>query len=105
MSEAANPARGEAAFRVGDASIRLRPTFARLVAAENELGSLFALADRACAGEVKLGEVAVLFDHLSDGDRPDTIDRQRIGDALAAGGLAAVMAPLRIVLVQILEGR
>ena len=38
-----NMARGEALIRVGGAELTLRPTFAALVAAEDELGSLFAL--------------------------------------------------------------
>jgi len=43
MSRAANSARGEAGFTVGGAAILLRPSFAALVAAEEELGPLFAL--------------------------------------------------------------
>ena len=100
-----NGARGEAAFRVGDATLTLRPTFTALVEAEGELGSLFALAERASEGGVRLGEVAVLFDHLTKGDRPAGVDRAAIGEALVAGGMARAMEPLKIVLTQVLAGR
>ena len=42
MSAAANAARGEAAIVVDGESLVLRPSFAALVAAEEELGPLFA---------------------------------------------------------------
>ena len=44
---AANQARGEAALVIGGETLRLRPSFAALVAAEAELGPLFALVERA----------------------------------------------------------
>ena len=45
-----NPYRGEAALVVAGVPRILRPTFAALVAAEDELGPLFALVERAGAG-------------------------------------------------------
>jgi hypothetical protein len=42
-----NPARGEAAIEIAGAVVTLRPTFEALVAAEEELGPLFALVERA----------------------------------------------------------
>ena len=39
----------------------LRPTFTALVAAEEELGPLFALVERAGAGQLKLSEMAALI--------------------------------------------
>ena len=42
MSAPANPARGEAALRVAGEAVTLRPSFAALVAAEGEVGPLFA---------------------------------------------------------------
>ncbi|WP_265561942.1 gene transfer agent family protein [Sphingomicrobium arenosum] len=101
----ANEARGEAAFRVGDATLVLRPSFEALVAAEEELGPLFALCDRASEGRVSIGELAILFDHLSRHARPTAVDREAIGNALVTGGLAAAMPILRTILVQILQGR
>jgi hypothetical protein len=47
MSHAANPLRGESALIVAGASYVLRPSFEHLVLAEAELGSLFALVERA----------------------------------------------------------
>lgn len=99
MSFPANPVRGEAAV----AGYRLRPSFAALVAAEAELGPLFALVERAAGGELRLAEVAVLFWYLID-PRPEGLTREAFGEALCAGGLAALTPPLRIVLGQILQG-
>ncbi len=46
----ANEARGECAVRVNGCDLVLRPSFQALVAAEAELGPLFALVERAAAG-------------------------------------------------------
>ena len=59
----ANAARGEAVIRTRKAALMLRPTFAALVAAEQELGPLFALVERAAAGGLKLSEMIALFWH------------------------------------------
>ena len=45
-----NRVRGEAAFVIEGQERTLRPTFAALVAAEDELGPLFALVERAAKG-------------------------------------------------------
>jgi hypothetical protein len=100
----ANPYRGEAAIEVGGERLVLRPTFAALVAAEEELGSLFELVERAAAGALKLHEIAALFDHLSRG-RAQAISRARIGEAVVEKGLAKVTPILKVVLAQILQGR
>ena len=100
----ANPYRGEAALVVGGETLVLRPSFAALVAAEAELGPLFALVERAAEGKMALGEMATLFDHLSKG-RPEAIERAAIGEALVEQGLAKVTPVLRVVLGQILQGR
>ena len=52
-----NPVRGEAALRVGGETLVLRPSFAALVAAEEELGPLFALVERAAEGRLRLAEM------------------------------------------------
>ena len=103
MSDA-NPHRGEASLVVAGETLKLRPSFNALVAAEQELGPLFALVERAADGGLKLGEMVVLFDHLSAG-RPAAITRERIGEAVVAQGLAAVTPALRVVLGQILSGQ
>lgn len=100
---AANPARGEAAFVIEGRARILRPTFAALVAAEDELGPLFALVERAGAGQLRLTELAALFWHCLD-DR-GAISRECVGEAVCAAGLAACAGPLRTLLAQILQGR
>jgi len=101
---AANPYRGEASIAVGGEMLVLRPSFAALVAAEEELGSLFELVERAAEGQLKLQQIAALFDHLSRG-RPDSITREQIGEAVVALGMARVTPILRTILGQILQGR
>ena len=98
----ANPARGEAAVRVNGETLTLRPTFAALVAAEGELGPLFALVERAAEGRLGLGEMVALFWHCLRDPGPT---REALGEAVAAGGLAQATPVLRILLAQILAGR
>jgi len=100
----ANPHRGEASLQVGGETLVLRPSFSSLVAAEKELGPLFALVERASEGKLSLQEIAALFDHLSAG-RPPAIGRDRIGDAIVEKGLGGIMPELRLILGQILKGR
>jgi len=104
VSAAANPARGEAALTVGGEAIRLRPSFEALVAAEEELGPLFALVERAAAGGLRLAEMAALFWHCAE-PRPEKLSRGAIGAAIAEQGLAGATPALRMLLGQILQGR
>jgi hypothetical protein len=99
---AANALRGEAAIAIGGKDRVLRPTFAALVAAEEELGSLFALVERAGEGRLRLAELAALFWHCLA--ERDGVTRDEVGEAVAAGGLAASARPLRALLQQILQG-
>ena len=99
-----NPARGEAAVRVAGERLVLRPTFAALVAAEQELGPLFALVERAAAGGLALGEMVALFWHCLSG-APDGLNRDDFGEAVVAGGLVEATPVLRVLLAQILQGR
>ena len=101
---AANPARGEAAVRVAGAMLVLRPSFAALVAAEAELGPLFALVERAAAGKLALAEMVALFWHCLR-DVPEGLTRETLGEAVVAGGLTAATPALRALLGQILAGR
>lgn len=100
----ANPVRGEAALMVAGMALVLRPSFAALVAAEAELGPLFALVERASGGLLTLTEMAGLFWHCL-AERPAGLDREAFNDALMAGGLAAATPALRVLLGQILAGR
>lgn len=98
-----NPHRGEAELTIDGRPFVLRPSFTALVAAEEELGPLFALVERAGEGRLKLGEMAVLFWHCLDPQlRPS---REAVGEAIAALGLAACAKPLRALLAAILQGR
>lgn len=104
MSAVANAVRGEAAVRVNGESVVLRPSFQALVAAEAELGPLFALVERAADGRLGLGEMVALFWHCLR-DAPAGLTRETLGEAVAAGGLAAATPALRLLLAQILAGR
>lgn len=100
----ANALRGEASLQVTGELLLLRPSFSALVAAEEELGPLFALVERASEGKLALHEIASLFDHLSR-DRPAAITRERIGEAVVEKGLAGISPTLRLILEQILKGK
>ena len=102
QDERANALRGEAALTIAGRPHLLRPSFTALVAAEEELGPLLALVERAAAGELRLSEMAALFWHCLA--ERDTVPRDALGEAVAAQGLAARAAPLRALLAQILQG-
>lgn len=101
-SASPNPHRGEAALVVAGQPRLLRPSFSALVAAEEELGPLFALVERAGAGQLRLSEMAALFWHCLA--ERDALSRDAVGEAVMAAGLAAASAPLRVLLGQILQG-
>lgn len=82
----------------------LRPSFAALVAAEEELGSPFDLVERAANGRLMLSEIAALFWHAIR-DRPDDLTRDDFSEAMMAQGLTGVTPALKILLKQILQGR
>lgn len=98
MSAGANAARGEA--RLFDWT--LRPTFGALVAAEEELGSLLALVQRAADGNLKLSEMATLFWHCLE--EKHGLARDDLEAAVIEAGLAAVTPALKSLLGQILRG-
>jgi hypothetical protein len=104
MNRPANAARGEAAIVVGGATLTLRPSFEALVAAEEELGPLFALVERAAEGRLTLAEMAGLFWHCAH-ERPEGCTRDAIGAAVAEGGLVRATPVLKALLTQILQGR
>ena len=103
QDERANPVRGEAVLRIGGRDLLLRPTFTALVAAETELGPLFALVERAAAGGLTLGEMAGLMWHCRAA--PFDASRDDFSEGLVEGGLAAATPALRMLLGQILAGR
>lgn len=97
-----NSLRGEASLTIAGAMHTLRPTFDALVRAEEELGPLLALVERAGAGELRLSEIAALFWFCLE--RHDAVPRAAVGEAVIAGGLAAAAKPLRALLGEILRG-
>ena len=104
MRRAANAARGEVSLTLDGGAVVLRPSFAALVAAEDELGPLFALVERAAAGELKLSEMVALFWHCRHQvDAEQT--RAMFSESVAKAGLSAVTPALKILLGQILSGR
>ena len=100
----ANPARGEASITVGGATLTLRPSFSALAKAEEELGPLFGFVERASLGEMRLTEIVGLFWHCLT-DRPGTLTRERLGEAVIEAGLAAATPVLKTLIGQILKGR
>ena len=103
QGERPNALRGEAALCISGRERVLRPTFAALVAAEDELGPLFALVERAAAGQLRLTELAALFWHCLAAR--DGATREQVGEAVLASGLAGCAPALRRLLGQILQGR
>jgi hypothetical protein len=99
----ANAARGEASIIIGARPRVLRPTFTALVAAEEELGPLYAVVERAGEGKLRLSEMTALFWHCL-AERGE-LTREQVGEAVMSIGLAGSAAPLRTLLYQILQGR
>jgi hypothetical protein len=99
----ANRLRGEAQFEIDGKTFLLRPSFGNLVLAEDELGSLFALVERAAEGKITLAEVSGLIWHCIEADpRPD---RETVGRAVLAMGLVAATRPVRGILSEVLQGQ
>jgi hypothetical protein len=103
MTKTANPLRGEATLEIAGKSYVMRPSFAALVCAEEELGSLFALVERAGEGNLRLNELAVLFWHCLE--TRETLTRDLVGEAVLSAGLAQCTKPLKVILGEILRGR
>ncbi|VAW05746.1 hypothetical protein MNBD_ALPHA04-1688 [hydrothermal vent metagenome] len=103
MSDPANMLRGEAEIKINGKSLVLRPTFAALVAAEEELGSLFDVVERAANGRLLLSEIVTLFWHVIR-ERPDDLTQAQLGEGMMELGLTGVTPALKILLKQILQG-
>ena len=100
----ANPVRGEAGLRVAGEMLVLRPSFAALVAAEAEIGPLFAMVERAADGRLALGEMVALFWHCLR-EVPAGMTRDSFAEGVTQGGLAAATPALKTLIGQILAGR
>lgn len=102
MSRPANPLRGESEIVIAGQHYVLRPSFESLVLAESEIGSLFALVERASQGALTLTEIATLLWHcLPVSGRPE---RSLVGEAVIEMGLVGATVPVRAVLAQVLKG-
>lgn len=102
MSPSANTLRGECEVIIAGQRYVLRPSFERLVLAEAELGSLFALVERASQGALTLAEITALMWHcLPEDGRPE---RSLVGEAVVTMGLIAATRPVRAILAQVLQG-
>lgn len=96
----ANDLRGEVALRLNGRELLLRPTFGRLVAAEAETGSLFALVERAVSEDVRLADMAALFWHCLDEEQ----ERSAFEEALLAAGVASLLPVYRTLLTRMFAG-
>lgn len=96
----ANRLRGEAVLALPTGPVRLRPSFAALVAAEAELGSLFALLARAGAGDIRLAEMAALLWHCAI---EPGCSREAFGEALLDAGPASALPAFRAMLTAAFE--
>ena len=102
MTRPANPLRGEASLTIAGQTFLLRPSFENLVAAEEELGSLFELVESASQGALTLTQIAALLWHcLPAVERPS---REQVGAAVLTLGLVKAIAPVRAILAQALQG-
>lgn len=103
MTKPANALRGEAEITIADQPYLLRPSFENLVAAEDDLGSLFAMVERASQGAITLSEITSLLWHCLDADpRPD---KEIVGNAVLQIGLVAATKPVRTILGEVLQGK
>ena len=103
MNHQANTLRGEAEFICAGETLRLRPSFENLVAAEEEIGSLFALVERASQGGMTVSEITALLWYCTDKDpRPP---RAELGKAVLEMGLVKATKPVRAILAQVLQGQ
>ncbi|MXO65497.1 gene transfer agent family protein [Altericroceibacterium endophyticum] len=98
----ANPLRGEASLMIDGTAYTLRPSFDALVAAELELGPLFAVVERAGEGRLSLNDMMVLFWYCLR--EKDGLTPEKLGEAILQQGLANCLPALRIVLAQICQG-
>ena len=95
--------RGEAEIEIGGQTFLLRPSFENLVAAEEEIGSLFALVERASEGAITVSEITALLWHcIEPGPRPS---REDVGKAVLECGLVEAIKPVRTILAQVLQGQ
>jgi Phage tail tube protein, GTA-gp10 len=94
-----NPVRGDVEL----AGFILRPSYAALVAAESEIGSLFALLERTGSNCVTLSEMIALLWYCVI-DKPPDLARSDFAAVVCALGLAQVTPAYRHLIEAALAG-
>jgi hypothetical protein len=89
---------------LGNTAFVCRPTYAALVAAEAEIGSLFALVERASTGSMMLSEMVALIWHCR-ADASQDLSRAGFEQRCVEAGLAHVTPLFRQLMEQALGGQ
>jgi hypothetical protein len=100
----ANPVRGEVQLTAGSLKVVLRPSFAALVAAEQEAGSLVRIMERAAAGDIRLADIGPLFWHCARAGGDPAGDRSDFEARLGAAGIQALLPAYRELLTHVFRG-
>ncbi|QMW23388.1 GTA-gp10 family protein [Sandaracinobacteroides saxicola] len=103
MSGQVNPLRGEVSLALEGGEMAFRPSFAALVAAEAEVGSLFALIERAGLGDLRIGEMIALLWHCR-ARRDESETREAFSERALAAGVVALMPVVKVLFMQLLSG-
>ena len=85
----------------GAMTLRFHPSYAALIAAEAELGSLFALVESAAEGRLKLADMIALLWHCRC---DDALTRDGMGALAVDIGLARITPLFRQLIEQALGG-
>jgi Phage tail tube protein, GTA-gp10 len=87
----------------GNCTIACRPSYKALVAAEDEVGSLFALVERASSGALKLSELIAVLWHCR-ADTASELTRDYFAASCVDAGLAHITPVFRQLMEQALGG-
>ncbi|MFQ3594895.1 MAG: GTA-gp10 family protein [Sphingomonadaceae bacterium] len=96
--------RGEVMLEAGTLRLPLRPTFAALVAAEQEVGSLVLLMRRVADGDVRLADAGPLLWHCAVASGEVRVGRDAFEAKLAEAGVQALLPAYRGLLARIFAG-
>jgi hypothetical protein len=90
-------------LNLGVQNFSFRPSYAALIAAEADIGSLFALVEHASAGMLKLTDMIALLWHCRV-DAPATLGVDAFGAVCVEAGLSRITPVFRQVIEQALGG-
>jgi hypothetical protein len=90
-------------LNVGNQLIAFRPSYAALVAAEADIGSLFALVECASSGRLKMHDMIALLWHCRV-DTPATLTFDAFGALCLEAGLSQITPVFRQLIEQALGG-